>query len=369
MAQLTFSSVHKQFDQKTVLRDVSLDIQDGELLALLGPSGCGKTTMLRLIAGFETPDQGSLHKGQICLAEGTHFVPPEKRNMGIVFQSYALWPHMNVRENVAYPLQVRKLPAQEQKDLVDQALEIVELLEYADRSPASLSGGQRQRVALARCLVMSPDAILLDEPLANLDAHLREVMQQTFLNFHQRSQATMIYVTHDQAEAMAMADRIAVMFDGEIVQIATPEQLYHCPQDQRVAGFIGQAALLTCRLQKMRSEQICQLRLGKYRFVGSMAAPIREGQDVLVCVRPENVKIGSFLAEKHEKTHEKTILPAIVTAVTYLGERFKIDLSLPCGGTLIAYHPTRLQVGSEIFVKIDHGWVLPIQPEKGKEAQ
>ena len=363
MAQLTFSSVRKQFDQKTVLQDVSLDIKDGELLALLGPSGCGKTTMLRLIAGFETPDRGSLHKDQICLAGDHDFVPPEKRNMGIVFQSYALWPHMNVRENVAYPLQVRKLPKQEQKELVDQALEIVELLEYADRSPASLSGGQRQRVALARCLVMSPDAILLDEPLANLDAHLREVMQQTFLNFHQKSQATMIYVTHDQAEAMAMADRIAVMFDGEIVQIATPEQLYHCPQDQRVAGFIGQAALLKCRLQKMRSEQICQLRLGKYRFVGSMAEPIREGQDVLVCVRPENVKIGSFLAEKQEKTHEKTILPAIVSSATYLGERFKIDLSLPCGGHLSAYHQTRLQPGCEIFVKIDHGWVLPVQPE------
>jgi iron(III) transport system ATP-binding protein len=239
VARLTLAHVTKAFGEHKALDDVSLDVADGELIAILGPSGCGKTTLLRQVAGFDTLDAGSISIGDTLVASVRTHVPPERRRIGIVFQSYALWPHMSVAENVAYGLTVAGVREPERSRRVTAALELVELDGFGARRPAQLSGGQRQRVALARCLVTEPSLVLLDEPLANLDVHLRASMEEEFERFHARTGTTMVYITHDQREAMALADRIAVMERGRILQVATPSQLYREPADALVAAFIG----------------------------------------------------------------------------------------------------------------------------------
>ncbi|GEC30552.1 hypothetical protein EFR01_07230 [Sinorhizobium fredii] len=223
MAQLILNHLTKDYGSgRPAVADVSLTLRRQAFLALLGPSGCGKTTVLRMIAGFEQPSDGSISYGERRLSDAERALPPEKRNMAMVFQSYALWPHMTVAENVGYPLKVRGVSGATWRKLVGEALSLVKLTEYAERRPAELSGGQRQRVALARCLVTQPDVVLLDEPLANLDQHLRKAMEETFRAFHERSGATMVYVTHDQAEAMALATDVAVMSEGRLLQVAPP---------------------------------------------------------------------------------------------------------------------------------------------------
>ena len=245
MAELTLAHVTKRFGDVTAVDDVTLDVRDGELVALLGPSGCGKTTILRLIAGFESVSAGEISFDGELVSAVTRHVPPERRRVGIVFQSYALWPHMSVGANVGYPLRVAKVDGEEYRSKVDAALETVGLTGLGSRRPADLSGGQRQRVALARCLVMEPSLVLLDEPLANLDVHLRAAMEEEFVDFHGKTGATMLYITHDQAEAMALADRVAVMDDGRLVQVADPHTLYEEPATTMVADFIGQGVSRT----------------------------------------------------------------------------------------------------------------------------
>ena len=204
------------------VKSLDLAIGQGEFFSLLGPSGCGKTTTMRMIAGFEQPSDGAILLGERVLADAGSMVPPERRNMAMVFQSYALWPHMTVAENTGYPLKVRGITGERYRRKVMDALATVRLDAYADRRPSELSGGQRQRVALARCLVTEPDVVLLDEPLANLDRHLRQEMEETFREFHATSGATMVYVTHDQAEAMALATDVAVMSEGRLPSFLTP---------------------------------------------------------------------------------------------------------------------------------------------------
>ena len=242
MAELTLGHVTKRFGDVTAVDDVTLDVRDGELVALLGPSGCGKTTILRLIAGFESVSAGEIRFDGELMSAVTRHVPPERRRVGIVFQSYALWPHMSVGANVGYPLRVARVSGEEYRSKVEAALETVGLTGLGSRRPADLSGGQRQRVALARCLVMEPSLVLLDEPLANLDVHLRAAMEEEFVDFHGKTGATMLYITHDQAEAMALADRVAVMDDGRLVQVADPHTLYEEPATTMVADFIGQGS-------------------------------------------------------------------------------------------------------------------------------
>jgi iron(III) transport system ATP-binding protein len=214
VAELILERLNKVFGEQAVVRDLNLTIPEGAFTALLGPSGCGKTTTLRILAGLEHLSSGRLLLGDRLLADARVHMPPETRDMGMVFQSYALWPHMTVAENVGYPLKLRKVNGAARQKQVMEALDVVELGAYAGRSPQALSGGQRQRVALARCLVSEPEVVLLDEPLANLDRHLRATMEQTFREFHRRTGATFVYVTHDQAEAMALASHIAVMHQG-----------------------------------------------------------------------------------------------------------------------------------------------------------
>ena len=240
MSEVRIEHVFKRFGDVTAVSDFDLTVKDGEFVSLLGPSGCGKTTSLRMIAGFERATEGEIYIGDHCVSSHIKntFVPPEKRDIGMVFQSYAVWPHMTVTENVAYPLKIQKVPKEERAARVAEMLKLVHLDEYGSRYPHQLSGGQQQRVALARALVMRPGLLLLDEPLSNLDAKLRESMRFEISSIQKELGITVIYVTHDQSEAMTMSDRVVVS-RGVIQQIGTPYEIYRNPANKMVADFIG----------------------------------------------------------------------------------------------------------------------------------
>ncbi|MDR9781644.1 ABC transporter ATP-binding protein [Rhizobium redzepovicii] len=339
MAKLILNRLAKDFGTgRPAVSDFSLDVREGGFLALLGPSGCGKTTVLRMIAGFETPSDGSIHLGERVIADAAQALPPEKRNMAMVFQSYALWPHMSVADNVGYPLKVRGISGEAYRAKVGEALSSVRLADYAGRRPADLSGGQRQRVALARCLVTSPDVVLLDEPLANLDRHLKQEMEETFREFHQRSGATMIYVTHDQSEAMVLATDVAVMSEGRLLQVAPPAEIYARPKGRVVGGLIGRGAILT--LPVMGSER----HLEWDDLQDALHAANTDGADILV--RPEDVTIGGEGA------------PATVEAVLFEGERYAVKLTLGNSQTLRGFSRVAVVPGERVRVVIRAGWRL-----------
>ena len=239
MSTVTIKNVSKAFGDNVVLKEFDQTFADGEFITLLGPSGCGKTTMLRMIAGFEKPTSGEILIGDKVVSSDKVFLPPEKRDIGMVFQSYAVWPHMTVFENVAYPLHIQKKSKAVITEQVDHVLDIVHLSQYRDRIPSQLSGGQQQRVALARALVAKPQLLLLDEPLSNLDAKLRESMRFEIKEIQASLGITVVYVTHDQTEAMAMSDRIILINRGIIQQVASPEEIYNHPANQFVADFLG----------------------------------------------------------------------------------------------------------------------------------
>ncbi|MEF9894680.1 MAG: ABC transporter ATP-binding protein, partial [Clostridia bacterium] len=244
MASVTIQNVSKAFGSVVVLQNFNETFADGEFVTLLGPSGCGKTTMLRIIAGFEKPTSGQVMIGDTVVSGQNTFVPPEKRDIGMVFQSYAVWPHMTVFENVAYPLKIARKGKAEISEKVMKILDIVHLAQYASRIPSQLSGGQQQRVALARALVAEPRLLLLDEPLSNLDAKLRESMRFEIKEIQEKLGISVVYVTHDQTEAMAMSDRIFVIYGGVVQQVGTPEEIYKRPVNQFVADFVGKVDFL-----------------------------------------------------------------------------------------------------------------------------
>ena len=348
-AGLTIDRVTKRFGGQTAVDSLSLTINPGEFVALLGPSGCGKTTMLRMLAGFETINDGSIQLGNRTLASADTHVPPEQRNMAMVFQSYALWPHMSVADNVGYPVKLRGLRGAAYHQKVQQALALVELDAYADRMPQALSGGQRQRVALARCLVSDPSVVLLDEPLANLDRHLRATMEHSFRAFHQRTGATLVYVTHDQTEAMALADKIAVMKAGKLVQWGAPETLYSQPRTAWVAGFIGQGSQL-----KVAAGRPGKLLESAALMRGLNAIETERTQTVLV--RPEHIQISTTSSSDAALTQSQ--LTAQVESVIFRGERYELTLRLPNGETLLAYHHSAPDLGSQVAVSLQKGWCL-----------
>ena len=239
MSTVTIKNLTKSFGSSQVLKEFNEEFHDGEFVTLLGPSGCGKTTMLRMIAGFEIPTTGEIWIDDKLVSGGKTFLPPEKRDIGMVFQSYAVWPHMNVFDNVAYPLQIKHVKKEEIRTRVEKILETVHLSRYADRLPNQLSGGQQQRIALARALVAEPNLLLLDEPLSNLDAKLRESMRFEIKDITKSLGISVVYVTHDQTEAMAMSDRIFLINNGIVQQSGTPDEIYSHPVNQFVADFLG----------------------------------------------------------------------------------------------------------------------------------
>ena len=249
MASVTITGVTKSFGNVTVLQEFNQKFEDGEFITLLGPSGCGKTTMLRLIAGFEKPSSGEIYIGDKLVSSEKEFLPPEKRGIGMVFQSYAVWPHMNVFDNIAYPLKIQKINKNEIEERVNQVLKIVHLEQYKDRFPSELSGGQQQRVALGRALVAQPEILLLDEPLSNLDAKLREEMRYEIKEITKKLKITVIYVTHDQIEAMTMSDRIVLINKGEVQQVAPPQEIYSKPKNMFVANFVGKVDFIKGKVE------------------------------------------------------------------------------------------------------------------------
>ena len=244
MSKLVLTNLGKSFGATQAVHDISLTLQEGEFVSLLGPSGCGKTTTLRMIAGFISPTAGSIEMNGETLSAPGRVVAPEKRGMSMIFQSYAIWPNMTVGQNVAFGLKLRRLPSAELRTRLDRILDVVQLGHLKNRYPAELSGGQQQRVALARAIVIEPEVLLLDEPLSNLDANLREEMRSEIRRLHDAFRITTVYVTHDQAEAMVTSDRIVVMNHGRIEQVDDPVSLYNRPRTRFVAGFIGRTNFL-----------------------------------------------------------------------------------------------------------------------------
>ncbi|WP_048306048.1 ABC transporter ATP-binding protein [Halomonas sp. PR-M31] len=317
-----FINVQKSYDGvELVVKDFNLDIQKGQFVTLLGPSGSGKTTCLMMMAGFETPTHGEI----LLKGEPINDLPPHKRGIGMVFQNYALFPHMSVAENLAFPLEVRHLSKNDIKQKVQRALAMVRLEEFGDRRPAQLSGGQQQRVALARALVFEPELVLMDEPLGALDKNLREEMQYEIKRIHASLGVTMIYVTHDQTEALTMSDRIAVFNDGVVQQLATPEALYEEPENAFVAYFIGENNRLCGDVIDYQGNT-CRVRLDSGDTVLAKPVAVSDvGARTTLSLRPERVSIVA-----DDDTSLENCFTAQVQEVIYLGDHLRTRLSV-CG--------------------------------------
>jgi iron(III) transport system ATP-binding protein len=322
--RVSLRHVSKRFGDTRVLQDVTFEVGDREFFFLLGPSGCGKTTLLRTLAGFYHPDEGELFFDDRRM----NGVEPHHRNTGLVFQNYALWPHLSVAENVAYGLDVRRVPKAEKRARVAAALEAVRMQSFANRSPNELSGGQQQRVALARALVVRPDVLLLDEPLSNLDAKLRLEMRDEIRRIHDETRITTLYVTHDQKEALSMADRLAVLREGRIEQIGTPREVYRHPASRFVADFIGEANWIPGTSRGRDSDLLeIETPLGPFRALAD-ANRVDPGAQVDVGFRPEAVRMGPGPANTFN---------AKVESVTYLGEIEQYVLRLSDGALIKAF--------------------------------
>jgi len=354
MARLTIDHVTKMFGAFRALDAVSIEVQNGELMAVLGPSGCGKTTLLRQIAGFDKLDAGRIVIGDTVVSSTARHIPPERRRIGIVFQSYALWPHMTVAENVAYGLTVAGVKEPERALRVAAALTLVELDGFADRRPAALSGGQRQRVALARCLVTEPSLVLLDEPLANLDVQLRAAMEDEFKRFHARTGTTMVYITHDQAEAMALADRIAVMDHGRLLQVATPSQLYREPVDETVAGFIGEGMVVPVEVRSVDGDGTCWTDFFGHGVRMRCAASQRAAPMARACLRASDLRV----VEPNTPS-----VRARVDRAIYQGGFFRLETHVEAQPDLLlhltAREPFLFTPNAAIQLQVADGWVIP----------
>lgn len=348
--KVTLRQVTKAFGATPVLRGISLEVAPHELFFLLGPSGCGKTTLLRLIAGFYQPDAGEVWFGDRCM----NGVPPHRRNTGMVFQNYALWPHLTVAENVGYGLEVRRVPRAERAQRVAEALTIVQMQDFAERTPNQLSGGQQQRVALARALVIRPDVLLLDEPLSNLDARLRLEMREEIRRIHDQTRITTIYVTHDQKEALSLADRLAVLRDGRIEQVGDPRTVYRAPATRFVADFVGETNWLPATMLEAGADR-SRLQTPVGVFEAGPAGQRRVGEAVWLGFRPEAVRLGPGPVNA---------LLTRIRSVTYLGEIEQYLLELADGTPLKAVEPNPDEIrpaGAPLLVHVRPGdlFLLP----------
>ena len=352
MPELTVQNLSKKFGDVTVLQDISFTVEDGEFFTLLGPSGCGKSTTLNCVAGLERPSEGSIRVGERVLvdsAAGT-FLLPEARELGMVFQSYALWPHMTVADNLAFPLKLRKVAKAEQRRLIDDALETVGLRHLKDRYPHQLSGGQQQRVALARALVYSPNILLLDEPLSNLDAKLREQARDWLKRLQLDLGITTVYVTHDQQEALALSDRIAVMSEGHMIQVGPPLEIYEAPTSPEVAAFVGRCNFLRGSVVT-NDGAVCAVRLdcnGEVVRVPSTegTAP---GSVVTVTIRPEKLEL--MPSGSAPSSPDANVIKARVVSASYVGARYEYELVL--GDQVILAESARGGIRDEALVSLD----------------
>jgi iron(III) transport system ATP-binding protein len=348
MASIKIENVQKAFGKVVAVDHLNLEIKDGEFFTFLGPSGCGKTTTLRMIAGFYYPTKGVVRFGDKDMTR----VPPEKRNTGMVFQNYALFPHMTVFENVAFGLRVRKIASGEVKERVHDVLRKVRLEQYADRQVSQLSGGQQQRVALARALVIEPEILLLDEPLSNLDAKLRDEMRAEILRLQKEYKITTIYVTHDQAEALSMSDRIAVFNFGVCHQVGTPSEIYNEPANDFVASFIGEINLLPVKVEQV-DDNLVTVAAGENQLVVHNT-PFNfnrehETDELSLSVRPESVKILD------EKADRPNVFEGKVEKVQFFGTIINLtvrvnDLLLEVN--VLNHVSANLKPGADVWVEL-----------------
>ncbi len=348
MANISIKNISKAFDGKLVLNNVSLEIADGELLVLLGPSGCGKSTLLRIIAGLETLDNGEIFIGEKRIDR----LEPKERDVALVFQNYALYPHMSVAKNLAFPLTISKTKKNEKQKKVIEVAQLLGLLDKLSQRPATLSGGERQRVALGRAIIREPALFLLDEPLSNLDAELRARMRKEIVSLQKRVGRSMIHVTHDQTEALTMADKIALLRDGSLVQVGTPQEIYKNPANIFAAGFIGQPAM------NFINAKIENGKLIPFDFNLSELNLKSEAAELTAGLRPEEITVG------HSGLYE-----AILTSIEYFGGHNILELDF--GGTkLIATNSSsQFDVGDKVSFSFHHSALHFFDPATGKRIR
>jgi spermidine/putrescine transport system ATP-binding protein len=350
--------VAKRFGSVVAVEETTLDIRDGEFFSLLGPSGCGKTTTLRMIAGFETPDEGRV----LLRGADVTSVAPNQRNVNTVFQHYALFPHMNVSDNVAFGLELKKVPRGERRDRVAEMLQVVQLEGMEKRKPQQLSGGQQQRVALARALVNRPAALLLDEPLGALDVKLRKQMQLELKRIQSELGTTFVYVTHDQEEALTMSDRIGVMHAGVVEQVGDPREIYEHPQTPFVADFIGSLNALDFRVDEV-ADGVAVMRLGEQdRIVVPVGSGTRPGSRLRVAVRPERVRIEP---ENGRAPEGGSRVAGTITELVYLGGLTHFHVDAGAAGNLVSHRmddqvASALEPGKRVVLTwpTEHAYVL-----------
>src|ERR1051325_4401537 len=356
---LRIQNLYKTFERVTAVDCINLEIKQGEFFTLLGSSGCGKTTTLRMIGGLEKPEGGGIHLGDQCLVSAGRkiFVKPEKRDMGMVFQSYALWPHMTVFENVAYPLKLRSAARSAIRAKVEEVLGLVGLSGLEDRPAPALGGGQQQRVALARALVFSPKVLLLDEPLSNLDAQLREEMRRELKALQGRVNVTVIFVTHDQVEALSLSDRIAIMKFGRLEQVGTSEEVYYYPATPFVRDFLGKTFLLPGKIAAVSEKQVEV----EVRGVGASALILRRrnvispsngfpsvGQSATVAIRPEKIALTDRVDNGHGNIVEGTL-----QSILFLGDRYEYTVTLGAETrVIVSPEAQQLTRGGKVFLQL-----------------
>jgi len=343
LASVELRGLTKRFGPLAVVDQVSLRIDHGQLVCLLGPSGCGKTTTLRLIAGFLEPSDGEIHVGDRVVSSSTRTLPPERRKMSMIFQSYALWPHMTVAENIVYGLRLRKLDRDTIAKKLAAILATTKLEILAQRYPGELSGGQQQRVALARALIVEPETLLLDEPLSNLDANLREEMRFEIRRLHDEYRYTTVYVTHDQSEAMTSADLIAVMNGGKIDQLGSPEDIYDRPQSEFVARFIGASNVINGTARDGNHISFAGATL---QVVGAKLSP---GQKAVVAIRQHDIQLSTQTPQAPDNA-----VKAVVTRQVFLGASRDYMVETPDGTTLRVVTSTQNAVprGTEVWLTL-----------------
>ncbi len=348
MATVSFLGLTKKFAGMAAVDDLRLEINDGEFVSLLGPSGCGKTTTLRLVAGFIQRDGGEIRVNDGVISSSSVMIPPERRNMSMIFQSYAVWPHMTVFQNVAYGLKFKKLGSREIEGKVERLLRVVHLESLKGRYPSELSGGQQQRVALARALVVEPQILLLDEPLSNLDANLREEMRFEIRRLHEEFRITTIYVTHDQGEAMVASDRIVVMNKGRIIQVGSPQEIFDQPRTRFVAEFIGKTNILPGRFESGSNVKVSK----KHSVAVARHSQGSQGE-TFVCIRPHNLLLVGSESEARELAGRGyNLFNGVIQRRIYFGDAidYLIDLA-PDGAALRVVAPPsqRYEKGDSVF--------------------
>ncbi len=369
MAVVVLENVGRTYGLFNAVENVNLAVKKGEFLTFLGPSGCGKTTTLRMIAGLERNTSGTIRIEDNLVSDpkANWFVPPERRQLGMVFQSYAIWPHMTVFENVAYPLRIRRIGNAEVTRRVNEALDLIEMRHLADRPAPALSGGQQQRVAIARALVFEPSVLLLDEPLSNLDAKLRTQMGEEFRKLQQRLGITTLYVTHDQNEAMALSDRIVVMQSGNALQIGSPQDIYHRPQHLAVARFVGSPNLLEAEVVSVTEGdgfQELSVRGADWSGYARSARAIEAGSKVHVMVRPENLRVGVT----DDAAEADIALTGVVTDLIFRGAIYSVSIRAGALSlTLELPSSTAVAVGDPLTVQVPRGtaWALQASETAG----